>query len=174
MFGVRGSVFKNLKKGLDPSSQKLLYKARVPMTRWCFSLCCCIPFVNTCHGPCSVTFFLKNNQRTAPTESLMMATSPLFSATLTIGHPRWNYIGPPSDFIPYSNTTNKLHSYHCYYQPAPWLLYHSTTRAPPCSTHVPCLRPIISHMHQFSRSWVSVATRTCENLSQHPSAPFRV
>jgi len=38
------------------------------------------------------------------------------------------------------------------------LLYHSTTRAPPRSTHIPCLRPIISCMHQFSRSWVSVAT----------------
>jgi len=49
------------------------------------------------------------------------------------------------------------------------LLYHSTTRAPPCSTHVPCLRPTILHMHQFLRSWVSVATRTCEDLSQHPS-----
>jgi len=31
----------------------------------------------------SVMFFPKNNQRTAPTESPMMATSPLFSATLT-------------------------------------------------------------------------------------------
>ena len=53
------------------------------------------------------------------------------------------------------------------------LFYHSTTRAPPCSTHVPCLRPIISRT-QFSRSWVSVATRTCEDLSQHPSASFGV
>ena len=36
-----------------------------------------------CHGLCLVTFFLKNNHRTAPTESPMMATSPLFSATFT-------------------------------------------------------------------------------------------
>jgi len=36
-----------------------------------------------------------------------MATSPLFSATLTIGHPHQTHIGPPSDFISYSNTTNK-------------------------------------------------------------------
>ena len=54
------------------------------------------------------------------------------------------------------------------------LLYCSTTRAPSCSTHIPCLRPIILRMHQFSRSWVSVATRTCKDLSQHPLAPFGV
>ena len=36
-----------------------------------------------CHGPCSVTFFPKNIQRTALTESPMMANSPLFSATIT-------------------------------------------------------------------------------------------
>jgi len=45
-----------------------------------------------------------------------------------------------------------LHSYHCHYQPAPCAIYHSTTRAPPCSTHVPCSRPIILRMHQFLRS----------------------
>ena len=54
------------------------------------------------------------------------------------------------------------------------LCYHSTTRTPPRSTHIPCLRPIILHMHKFSRSWVSVATRTCEDLSQHPLAPLGV
>jgi len=60
-----------------------------------------------CHGPCSVTFFPKNNHRMALMESSMMATSPLFSATFTTSHPRRNYIGPPLDFIPYSDTTNK-------------------------------------------------------------------
>jgi len=59
-----------------------------------------------CHGLCLVTFFPKNNQRMAPTESPMMATSPLFSATITIGHPRQTYIGAPSEYFPYSNTTN--------------------------------------------------------------------
>ena len=43
---------------------------------------------SSCHGPCSVTFFPKNNQRMAPTESPMMAASPLFSATI--------YHQPPS------------------------------------------------------------------------------
>jgi len=63
--------------------------------------------VHNCHGPCSVTFFPKNNQRTAPTESPMMADSPLFSDTITTGHPRWTYIGAPSEYFLHSNTTNK-------------------------------------------------------------------
>jgi len=63
--------------------------------------------VHNCHGLCSVTFFLKNNQRTAPTESPMMADSPLFSDTITTGHPRWTYIGAPSEYFLHSNTTNK-------------------------------------------------------------------
>jgi len=62
------------------------------------------------------------------------------------------------------------HSYYCHCQPAPCTIYHSTTRAPPCSTHVPGCRPIILHMHQFSRSCVSVTTRTCKDLSQHSLA----
>jgi len=37
----------------------------------------------SCHGPCSVMFFLKNNKRMAPKESPMMANPPLFSATNT-------------------------------------------------------------------------------------------
>jgi len=59
-----------------------------------------------CHGPCSVTFFPKNNQRMAPMESPMMANSPLFSATITTGHPRRTYIGAPLEYFPYSDTTN--------------------------------------------------------------------
>ena len=49
-----------------------------------------------------------------------------------------------------------------------------TTRAPPCSTHVPCSRPITSRTHQFSRSWVVVTTRTCEVLRWYPLAPSRI
>ena len=77
-----------------------------------------------------------------------------------------------SSFTPIPLTNH--HSYHCHYQPAPCAIYRSTTRAPPRSTHVPCCRPIILRMHQFLRSWVSVATRTCEDLSQHSSASFGV
>ena len=43
---------------------------------------------------------------------------------------------------------NNLHSYHCHYQPTPCAFYRSTTTAPPCSTHVPCSRPITSRTHQ--------------------------
>jgi len=86
-------------------------------------------------------------------------------------------VRPISDLCRNSSSTpippTNPHSYHCHYQPAPCTIYHSTIRAPPCSTHVPCLRPIISCM-QFSRSWVSVTTRTCKDLSQDPSASFGV
>jgi len=80
---------------------------------------CGVIGMHACHGPCSVTFFSKNNQRTALTESLMMATSPLFSATFTTGHPRWTYIEPPSEYFPTPIPPTNLHSYHCHYQPAP-------------------------------------------------------
>ena len=62
--------------------------------------------VPTCHGPCSVTFFPKNNQRSAPMEPPMMATSPLSSATITTGHPRQTYIRAPSEYFLHSATTN--------------------------------------------------------------------
>jgi len=52
-------------------------------------------------------FFPKNNQRMAPTESPMMADLPLFSATITTGHPRRTYIRAPSQYFLYSYTTNK-------------------------------------------------------------------
>jgi len=101
-----------------------------------------------CHGPCSVMFFPKNNQRTAPTESPMMATSPSFSATLTIGHPRWNYIGPPSDFIPYSNTTNKSAFLSL---PLPTSTMRYSTAAQPELHHAP---------HTFHVSGQSYCART--------------
>ena len=59
-----------------------------------------------CHGLCSVTFFPKNNQRTAPTESPMMAALPLFSATVTTGHPHWTYIRAPSEYFLHSDTSD--------------------------------------------------------------------
>jgi len=61
---------------------------------------------HNCHGPCSVMFFPKNNQRTAPTEPPMMVASPLFSATITTGHPRRTYIRAPSEYFLHSATTN--------------------------------------------------------------------
>jgi len=58
-----------------------------------------------CHGPCLVTFFPKNNQRTAPMESPMMTASPLFSPTITTGHLHRTYIGAPSEYSLHSATT---------------------------------------------------------------------
>jgi len=37
----------------------------------------------------------------------MMANSPLFSATITTGHPCRTYIGAPSEYFLHSDTTNK-------------------------------------------------------------------
>jgi len=71
------------------------------------SLVVCLRKVETCHGPCLVTFFPKNNQRTAPMEFPMMAASPLFSATIITSHPRRTYIGAPSEYFLHSATTNK-------------------------------------------------------------------
>jgi len=78
-------------------------------------------------------------------------------AILTTSHPCRTYIGPPLEFILYSNTTNK----------SSFLSLPLPTRAPPCSTHVPCCRSIILCTHQLLRSWVLVTTRTFEDLSQH-------
>jgi len=128
----------------------------------------------SCHSPCLVTFFPKDNHRMAPMESPMMATSPLFSATLTTSHPHQTYIGPPLEIILYSDTTNNHHSYHCHYQPAPCAIYRSTTRVPPCSTHVPCRRPIISHMHQFSRSLLGqLQQRLSQDLAGDPKHIYK-
>jgi len=57
----------------------------------------------------------------------------------------WSSVGilPPLRYHQHN-----LHSYHCHYQPAPCAFYRSTTTAPPCSTHVPCSRPITTCTHQ--------------------------
>jgi len=49
----------------------------------------------------------KDNQRTALTESPMMADSPLFSATITTSHPCFIYIGAPSEYFLHSDTIIK-------------------------------------------------------------------
>ena len=67
---------------------------------------------------------------------------------------------------------NNLHSYHCHYQPTPCAFYRSTTTAPPCSTHVPCSRPITLRMHQSqgheSRSPQGPARIYVGILQHHP------
>jgi len=67
---------------------------------------------------------------------------------------------------------HNLHSYHCHYQPTPCAFYRSTTTAPPCSTHVPCSRPITLHTHQSrgheSRSPQGPARIYVSILRHHP------
>jgi len=106
-----------------------------------------------CHGPCSVTFLPKNNHRMAPMESLMMATSPLFSATLTTSHPRRTYIRLPSEFFLYSDTTKKSTFLSL---PLPTSTMHYSTAAQPEPHHAP-------HMfHVVGQSY-----RTCTSSQGH-------
>jgi len=129
-----------------------------------------------CHGPCSVTFFPKNNQRTAPTESPMMATSPLFSATITTGHPPRTYIGAPSEYFLHSATTkttciliivitNQHHVLSTAAQPQP---HHA-----PHTFHVPCqshrtrtsLEVMSLGHHKDLRGFTSASFGTIQNTS---------
>jgi len=133
----------------------------------CLYICLGSPARSQLSRSCSCPNRLRQSLRWWPPHHCSVPPLPPTTLVGLISELRRNTSSTP---IPPTN----LHSYHCHYQPAPCAIYRSTTRAPPCSTHIPCLRPIILHMHQFSRSWVSVATRTCEDLSQHPLAPFGV
>ena len=131
-----------------------------------------LPF---CHGPCLVTFFPKNNQRMAPTESPMMAASPLFSATITTSHPHRTYnrtyIGALLEYFLHSATTNEpaFLSLSLPTSTMCFLLQHNQS---PTMLHT-CSMFQANHIAHapVSRSWVAVTTRTCEDLRQHPSAP---
>jgi len=106
----------------------------------------------SCHGPCLVMFFPKNNHQTALTESPMMATSPLFSATFTTGHPRRTYIGALSGYFLYSDTTNKSTFLS---SPLPTSTMRYSTTAQPEPHHAPHTFHVTGqsyHTHQFSRS----------------------
>jgi len=112
---------------------------------------------SSCHGPCSVTFFPKNNQRMAPTESPMMAASPLFSATITTGHLRRTYIGAPSEYSLHSATTkttciliivitNQHHVFSTAAQPQPHHAPH-TFHVPGQSHHARTSLEVMSLSH---------------------------
>jgi len=110
-----------------------------------------------CHGLCSVTFFPKNNQRTAPTESLMMATSPLFSATIITSHLHRTYIGAPSEYFPYSDTTNTT----CIFIIVITNQHHVlSTAAQPEPHHAPCMFHVPGQSH-----------RACTSSQGHESWP---
>jgi len=82
----------------------------------------------------------------------------------------WSSVG----ILPYSNTTNKTCILIIVITNQHHVLSTAAQPEPHHATHIPCARPIISRMHQFSRSWVSDTTRTCEDLCRHPSAPSGV
>ena len=95
-----------------------------------------------------------------------------------------HYHRPPSSDLYWSSVRilpllryhqHNLHSYHCHYQPAPCAFYHSTTRAPPCSTrsmfqanhipHVPVLEVMSCGHHKDSRGFTSASLGTIWNTS---------
>ena len=129
-----------------------------------------------CHGPCSVTFFPKNNQRMAPTESPMMATSPLFSATITTGHLRRTYIGAPSEYSLHSVTTkttciliivitNQHHVLSTAEQPQPHHAPH-TFHVPGQSHHARTSLEVMSlGHHKDLRGFTSASFGTIRNTS---------
>jgi len=121
-------------------------------------------------------FFPKNNQRTALTESPMMATSPLFSATFTTGHPRRTYIGPPSEYFPYSNTTNKPAflplplptSTMCYlpqHNQSPTMLHTRSMSQANHITHAPVLKVMGLSRHKDLRGFESASFGTLRSTS---------
>jgi len=128
-----------------------------------------------CHGPCPVTFFLKNNQRMALTESPMMATSPLFSATITTGHLRQTYIGAPSEYFPYSNTTNTTciliivitnqHHVLSQHNQSPTMLHTRSMFQANHITHAPVLEVMSRGHHKDLRGFRSASFGTIQNTS---------
>jgi len=77
-------------------------------------------------------------------ESPMMATSPLFSATLTISHSHQTYIGPPSEYFPSSDTTNKSAFLSLL---LPTSTMHYSTAAQPEPHHAPHMFHVIGQSY---------------------------
>jgi len=129
-----------------------------------------------CHGPCSVTFFPKNNQRTAPTESPMMAASPLFSATITTGHLRRTYIEAPLEYSLHSATTkttciliivitNQHHVLSTAAQPQPHHAPH-TFHVPGQSHRARTSLEVMSHGHHKDLRGFMSASFGCYDFEQ--------
>jgi len=94
----------------------------------------------------------------------MMAASPLFSATITTSHPCWTYIRAPSEYFPYSDTTNQT----CILIIVITNQHHVlSTAAQPQPHHAP---------HTFHVPGQSHRTRTSSrgHESQSPQGPARI
>jgi len=129
-----------------------------------------------CHGLCSVMFFLKNNQRMALMESPMMAASPLFSATVTTGHPRRTYIRAPLEYFLYSDTTKKPAflslplptSTMCYllqYNQSPTMLHTRSMFQANHIVHAPVLEVMGLGHHKDLRGFESASFGTLQSTS---------
>jgi len=109
----------------------------------------------------------------------MMATSPLFSATFTTSHPHQTYIGPPSEFFLYSNTTNKSAFLSL---PLPTSTMRYSTAAQPEPHHAPHTFHVIGQSYHtctsswghgfwspqgLARIWVSILKHPSEYKSFH-------
>ena len=106
----------------------------------------------------------------------MMAVSPLFSATITTGHPRRTYIRALSEYFLYSNTTNKPAflslplptSTMCYlpqHNQSPTMLHtHSMSQANHI-THAPVLEVMGLRHHKDLRGFESASFSTLWSMS---------
>ena len=105
-----------------------------------------------------------------------MAALPLFSATVTTSHSRWTYIGAPSEYFLYSDTTNKTcipiivitnqhHVLSTAAQPEPPMLHtHSMFQANHI-VHTPVLEVMGCGHHKDLRGFTSASFGTLWSTS---------
>jgi len=106
----------------------------------------------------------------------MMATSPLFSATFTTSHPCRTYIGPPSEYFLYSDTTNKPAflslplptSTMCHlpqHNQSPTMLHTCSMSQANHIAHAPVLKVMGLSRHKDLRGFGSASFGTLQNTS---------
>jgi len=109
-------------------------------------------------------------------ESPMMATSPLFSATITTGHPCQTYIRAPSEYFLYSDTTNKPAflssplptSTMCYlpqHNQSPTMLHTRSMSQANHIAHAPVLKVMGFSRHKDLRGFESASFGTLQSTS---------
>ena len=106
----------------------------------------------------------------------MMVASPLFSATITTGHPRRTYIGAPSEYFLYSDTTNKPTflslplptSTMCHllqHNQSPTMLHTGSMSQANHITHAPVLEVMGLGYHKDLRGFESASLGTLRSTS---------
>jgi len=116
-------------------------------------------------------FFPKNNQRTAPTESLMMATSPLFSATLVriileLCRNTSSTPIPPTKpaFLSLSLPTSTM-CYLLQHNKSPTMLHTCSMFQANHIAHTPVLKVMSLGHHKDLRGFTSASFGTLQNTS---------